>query len=246
MESLIDRFNELISLSWIALRQNSAQIIDKETHSFFLQHNKPLPKTVLESPSPSSTQEPIALEPKLSQNALETQRLQQLLPRPISGSQLDIEKTKKDLPALSQNVLYTPTSKAKMQRWAAFLLINDSHKAFIQSVLTAIESRLQIQIHPHPCSELTLQLPLAVQESDHVLFCIDHNHESSLIQSLENISVFSRHQNISPTPLKTLGMVHESPLHAIVLQRLSHEDTSYKAKLWKALQLLAQTQYTRS
>jgi len=249
---MTNSLQKLLDMTWIALREQkgSAIPVDEKSLSFFT--NSPSP------PKPVEVQEmkedlPKQIPPEVDQSQAEERRLKKLLPRPVTLtekeiSKKDLDNAKKHM-SISDKPLYKePQIANKKGSWTFFIEIAEKspHQAFIQSVLSAISSRLQIQVSPHSCkkSSLSIQLPLFIQECDHLLIVMDQHEESSIKKNLESIPGFSPSQNISPIPLSTLGTLHGRPIHGLTLHVHSHEDKTFKQQLWSALQRLAHTSYT--
>jgi len=201
---------------------------------------------------PSQTSNEKNTSQRGDQSQIEQRRLTKLLPRPVSLTQKEISKKELDdakkYLTISEQSLYTDTKQSKKKAWAIFIELNQNspHERFIQSVLSAISSRLEIQVHTYSCKEspLAIHLPLLVQECDHLLIVVDQHIESTIKKSVETISSFSPSQNISPIPFSTFGTVHGRPIHGLTLHVHSHEESSFKQQLWGALQRLAHTSYT--
>lgn len=179
--------------------------------------------------------------------------LEKLLPRPFSSQPVDVTSTRKQLssstsiPHLSSVPLYeNPPSHPAKNHWTIFAYLPSSSppspkETFINSVVKALDERLNIHLSLYSCydSSFALHLPIAVDDSDVVLFFVDSHLKSSLDTLLETVQTFTTSSQPIETPFSLLGTVHGRPLRAFILHASTHEDQSIKGALWHSLKTLA-------
>jgi hypothetical protein len=196
------------------------------------------------------TDRPRAELPKAT-GPTEKERLKKLIPnskeRPETETDPTIAKLQnlKNPPKLASEVKYRePEIQKGPGQWAIFLSIDTKqqqtpHQLFLDSVFEAMRSRLQINVHEYSCDSCAVQLPLALEEYDRVLFFVDQHKETHLLKTLESIQAFSKKGVKAPLPFVSLGTLHSLPLFALILRQNSHEDQTFKKQLWLSLQQLA-------
>jgi len=247
---------KLLDMTWVALAESRdvSIAVDEKSFSFFtapVPTPNPLRGREMEEPLLPTQEQLPPVEADRAQ--VEQGRLKKLLPHPITLPQKEI--TKKEIEGtgkymnVSEETLYKESELSSTKgRWTLFIEITEKtpHEEFINSVISAISSRLGIHLSPysHRKTPLPLHIPLLVQECDHFLIIMDQHLESATKKSLEAVPSFSPSTNISPIPFSTLGTVHGRPIHGLTLHAHSHEDSSFKRQLWNALQRLAHTCFT--
>ena len=243
-----DDFSELLSLSWMALKQADTRFLsaDAETLSFF--SSEPSPKIPRLAPTQPVPSQPVAEEVSVSPSPSKTKRLEKLLPRPSSRTETDTTDVRKQVlsktASLSDVPLYTdPLPRAGPKQWTLFTHITPAtpREPFVRSIASAIGERLKVRVVEHLCTGplFALELPMAIDDSEVVLLIVDAHLESSLHELLEPIHSFTSSSQIFEPPFSVMGSINGKPLRTLVLHPSTHEDQAVKAQLWRGLQALA-------
>ncbi len=259
--TVFDKWKELVDLVWCALRQSRARdgVLDEDTFRFFTPSHVQQHHAVCLSDAPKSqtceAENPAMDSPTEdhSPTPAEHRRLEKLLPRPFASSPIDTTATRKQIcsatavPHLSHIPLYheRPTH-SRQQQWTIFTYLPSSSppspkELFIHSVAKAIEERLSVHVTLYSCynPSFSLHLPIAIDDSDVVLFFVDSHLQSTLLASLESVQTFSRSSQQIEAPFTLLGAIHGRPLRAVILHTSTHEEPTIKSALWQSLKALA-------
>ena len=255
-----DEFQELVSLSWVALgqaQQKDGAFVDEETARFFSSTpQSPMPpvvqrrteelpvvlKKAKEAPMEKETAEEAPLLPS------QTRRLEKLLPRPSACASSDTTAVRNKIlsssSSLSDVSLYKdPLPKTGPKTWTIFshLTPDTPHETFVRSVATAIEERLQVRVCELSCTDplFAVKLPMAVDDSEIVFLVVDAHLEGALQELLEPIHSFASSSQVFDPPFSVIGSINGNPLRTLVLHPSTHEDQTVKAQLWQSLKALA-------
>ncbi len=258
--SLKESIDELILLTLSALKGSPANsgIVDDETYHFFcspaaLEKSRTQGSVMKERSQSSLPSQDSTPDHECTNSQSTHRRLEKLLPRPFIPSPIDSSSTRShivagnSIPHFSSVPLYHERSSASgSKRWMVYSYCTNAQsptpkEAFVQSVIKAAEERLSVQVTHHSCYDPTfsLQLPIAVDDYEVVLFFVEAHLESSLKTLLESIKSFAHSSQTLDTPFKVLGSINGHPLRALILHASTHEDPSIKGQLWQSLKALA-------
>lgn len=220
----------------------------------------PLPKThqitqqkkveasLEKSPAPpliSSEQETTKLIEDDNQHLQHDQH--KLLPKAFTFLNIDTFETRKKIqalpsqPRLRDGCLYE-TPEKKIAAWALFSFpLPPQEENFLNSIIHAIEERLQKKVFRFSCHDTTFgeNLTLSALDSEKLFFFIEPHNDSTLKKLLENIPAFSKTLHKEVHPFLSLGSIHGNPLHLFYVSPTASASTEVKSHLWLGLKQLA-------